>query len=114
VYEQLDTVCGLLRRQHGHRDWKVVKRIERDNDDDPAADALNAFTSRMVVEVKVNIDEISERREIPPETLLLKLQEWNERGIIELRKPNVVTNFRALKPLPSAEADVKLLVPVIY
>lgn len=45
---------------------------------------------------------------------MAKLEEWHDKGIIELKKTNTKAVFRISKHLPATAADIKLLVPIVY
>lgn len=73
-----------------------------------------AATGQLAKNIKLNIDVAAQRHDLPAADIMSKLEEWHDRGVIELERGDAKAVFRVLKPLPTATADIKLLIPVVY
>lgn len=73
-----------------------------------------AASGLMSKDVSLNIDIAAQRHHLAAASVMAKLEDWHDKGIIELQKADAKAVFRVLKHLPSAAPDIKLLVPGVY
>lgn len=62
----------------------------------------------------IDVDQAAQLGHFPRALAVQKLQEWNDRGAIELVPSGVVHRFRILQPLPSSAAAKKTLTAELY
>jgi DNA-binding MarR family transcriptional regulator len=62
----------------------------------------------------VDVDMISDRLGYPREDVVRKLQDWSDKGYVELKPSGVVNRYRIIRPFPREREDRESLISSIY
>lgn len=80
------------------------------NDGSPAASAIVRASVKSSKWTHVALDDLANSTGIPRADLVRKMDEWNERGAIELKKEGVQNIYRLERPLPSTLEEIDKIV----
>jgi superfamily II DNA helicase RecQ len=113
LYAQMELNFGLFRSAgavyakyaYVTKNPNIVK-----NDGSTAASAILKASVRNAKWIHLALDDLANSTGIPRADLVRKLDEWNERGAIELKKEAVQNVYRLERPLPSTPEEIDKIV----
>ena len=62
----------------------------------------------------IDVDTAASRGQFPRSEAVRKLQEWNDRGAIELQPAGVINRFKILKTFPHKEDEKQSIIQAVY
>ncbi|EUC36136.1 hypothetical protein COCCADRAFT_34421 [Bipolaris zeicola 26-R-13] len=80
------------------------------NDTSPAASAIRKAATKASKWTHVALDDLAASSGIDRADLVRKIDEWNERGAIELKKEGVQNTYRLERPLPQSPTEINDIV----
>jgi superfamily II DNA helicase RecQ len=80
------------------------------NDATKTATAIQRASVKSGKWTHVDLGELANLTGIPRADLVRKMDEWNERGVIEVVKEGVQNTYRLERPLPSTPAEIEAIV----
>jgi RecQ family ATP-dependent DNA helicase len=110
IYAQLELQYKLFRAAGAlYTEYKYVIKLPQivSSDASPAACAINRASVKNSKWTHVALDDLANTSGIPRADLVRKVDEWNERGAIQLEKKGVQNMFRLLRPLPTARKELE-------
>jgi hypothetical protein len=109
LYAQMELHFGLFRAA-GSLYSKYMYIVKNPNvvknDGSPAASAILKVSVKSSKWTHVALDDLANSTGIPRADLVRKIDEWNERGAIELKKEGVQNIIRLERPLPSTPKEI--------
>jgi len=118
----LELRFGLLREttpKYGSYSYKSLRPTT--NDTSPAAKAIHtAATSKQKSRKTVNalvhldVDAMARNSGLGRAEIVSKLQEWNDRGLIDLRTKEVINIYRITRAFPPPAAEQKTMLEELY
>lgn len=109
IYAQLELHFKLFRAAgHLYNEYKYISKDPRmmSNDKSNAARAIARASVKASKWTYIALDQLSDTSGIPRADLVRKIDEWNERGYIQLEKKGVQSIFRLERPLPIAQEEI--------
>ncbi|EOA83726.1 uncharacterized protein SETTUDRAFT_118507 [Exserohilum turcica Et28A] len=113
LYAQLELQFKLFRATgalYTKYAYLVKNAAAIQNDKSAAASAIRAVAVKSSKWTHVALDDIASTRSIPRADLVRKLDDWNERGAIELKKEGVQNTYRLERALPSTAEEINDIV----
>jgi hypothetical protein len=113
IYAQLELHYKLFRAAGAlYTDYKYISKSPQvlSNDTSPAARAIKQAAVSSSKWTHVALDDVAHSSGIPRADLVRKIDEWNERGAIQLEKKGVQNTFRLEKPLPTAKGELEAMI----
>jgi hypothetical protein len=91
-----------------YTEYKYITKLPQivSSDGSPAARAISRVAVKSSKWTHVALDDLANTSGIPRADLVRKVDEWNERGAIQLEKKGVQNMFRLLRPLPTARREL--------
>lgn len=114
IFAQLELRFGLIRETTPKYTQYQYKEKQLPKDESPAANAVRQLSKKAKVWTYVNVDSVSNLQGVTRESLISKLNDWNERGFIELETKNVHQIYLVLKPLPKSSEDQSALADKVH
>jgi superfamily II DNA helicase RecQ len=113
LYAQMELNFGLFRAA-GSLYAKYAYIVKNPNivknDGSTAASAILRASVKNAKWIHLALDDLANSTGIPRADLVRKLDEWNERGAIELKKEGVQNIYRLERPLPSTPKEIDKIV----
>jgi superfamily II DNA helicase RecQ len=113
LYAQMELNFGLFRAA-GSLYAKYAYIVKNPNivknDGSTAASAILRASVKNAKWIHLALDDLANSTGIPRADLVRKLDEWNERGAIELKKEGVQNIYRLERPLPSTPEEIDKIV----
>ncbi|KAG9191741.1 hypothetical protein G6011_10475 [Alternaria panax] len=113
LYAQMELNFGLFRSAGAlYAKYSYITKnpnIVR-NDGSPAASAIIGASVKSSKWTHVALDDLANSTSIPRVDLVRKMDDWNERGAIELKKEGVQNIYRLERPLPSTPEEIDEIV----
>ncbi|KAF2850544.1 ATP-dependent DNA helicase [Plenodomus tracheiphilus IPT5] len=110
LFAQMELRFHLFRAAGSMYDrYKYVLKNENVVSNDASAEgkAINKAAVKASKWTHVALNELSESTGLVRQNLVRKLDEWNERGLIQLEKEGVQNIFRLERPLPSSPREIE-------
>ncbi|KAM0713564.1 hypothetical protein Q7P37_010526 [Cladosporium fusiforme] len=114
IFAQLELRFGLVRETTPKYTTYQYKELSLPTDNSPAANAVRQLSKKAKVWTTIDLDKASQLRDVSRESVVSKLNDWNERGFIQLETKNVHQIYLVLKPLPSTLNDRRILADQVY
>lgn len=84
------------------------------NDLSAPAQAIFRHARKKITDHHIDLEDVAAAEHITRADLLYKLLEFNDAGIIDLKSQGVVNVYKVLKPLPSSDDEIEVLVTSIH
>ena len=113
IYAQLDLHFGLFRSTGAqYSTYKYATKDDKalSNDKSPEAQAIMTASAKSTKWKTIALDDLSDASGIERKVLVRKIDDWNDRGLIELKKEGVQNTYRLEKPLPSTREEIMEIV----
>lgn len=114
IFAQLELRFGLVRETTPKYTTYQYKELSLPKDNSPAANAVRQLSKKAKTWIHIDVDKASQLCEVSRETIVSKLNDWNERGFIQLETKIVHQIYMVLKPLPSTVNDRRILADQVY
>lgn len=115
IYAQLELRFGLLRAttpkytSYSYKELGVLK-----TDSSPAAQAILAVSKKAKTWTSIDSDAAAHWGRLTRSEIIAKLNDWNDRRLIELKAAGVVNIYRVLKGLPTTAAEKQKITDALY
>ncbi|KAF2877279.1 P-loop containing nucleoside triphosphate hydrolase protein [Massariosphaeria phaeospora] len=113
LYAHLELHYKLFRSAGAlYTDYKYKPQNSRliSSDESPSARAIVRASVTKGKWTQVSLDDVATSTGIARMDLVRKMDEWNERGAIELEKRGVLNTYRLEKPLPSDQEEIDIMI----
>jgi superfamily II DNA helicase RecQ len=113
IYAQMELHFKLFRAAgalYSKYKYIVTKPNIVHNDATQTATAIQRASVKSGKWTHVDLGELANSTGIPRADLVRKMDEWNERGVIEVVKEGVQNIYRLERPLPSTPAEIDVIV----
>jgi len=113
LYAQMELNFGLFRSAGAmYAKYSYITKNPNlvKNDGSSAASAIVRASVQSSKWTHVALDDLANSTGIPRTDLVRKMDEWNERGAIELKKEGVQNIYRLERPLPSTPEEIDKIV----
>lgn len=114
IFAQLELRFGLIRETTPKYTQYQYKELNLATDNSPVAEAIRKGARKAKTWTHVDVDSISKKDNLSRESIVSRLNDWNERGFIQLETKNVHQIYLVLKPLPSTGQDRQALSDKVY
>ena len=105
---------GLLRETTPKYTQYQYKEIPLPADNTPAGDSIRRASKKAKTWVHIDVDTASRVRDVPRGGIIAKLNDWDERGYIQLDAKGVQNVYFVQKTLPSTVQDRHALADSVY
>lgn len=115
IFAQLELRFGLLREttpKYTQYQYKELSGVPKDKT--PAADSIRMASKKNRVWTAIDVDAASRIRSLSRAAIVAALNDWNERGYIQLDVKGVQNVYLVQKPLPSTVKDRHTLADSVY
>ncbi|KAF2684259.1 P-loop containing nucleoside triphosphate hydrolase protein [Lentithecium fluviatile CBS 122367] len=112
IYAQLELHFKLFRAAGAlYTEYKYIPELTNTlyNNSSPDGVAINRTAVSGSKWMHVELDDVSYKWDIPRTDLVRKINEWKERGVIELVKGGVHNKYRLEKPLPATPEELDMI-----
>ena len=89
IFAQLELRFGIIRETTPKYTQYQYKEKQLPRDDSTAANAVRQLSMKRKVWTLVNVDDVSRLQGVSRDSVISKLNAWNEQGFIELETKNV-------------------------
>ena len=113
IYAQLELHYKLFRAAGAlYTEYKYISKLPQvlSSDTSPAANVINQAAVRSSKWTHIALDDLANTSGLPRVDLVRKVDEWNERGAIQLEKKGVQNIFRLEKQLPTAPGELEAMI----
>lgn len=114
IFAQLELRFGIIRETTPKYTQYQYKEKQLPRDDSTAANAVRQVSMKRKVWTLVNVDDVSRLQGVSRDSVISKLNAWNEQGFIELETKNVHQIYLVLKPLPKGTEDQNALADKVH
>ncbi|KAF1946933.1 ATP-dependent DNA helicase [Clathrospora elynae] len=114
LYAQMELKFKLFRAAgaiYNNYKYSVKDANALSRDASPAASAIKKAPGKKGPKwTQIALEELAKSTRIPRADLVRKLDEWNDRGTIQLEKQGVENTFRLERPLPSTPKEIDAII----
>ena len=114
IFAQLELRFGLIRETTPKYTNYSYKELSLPADNTPAGESIRKASKVAKVWTHIDVDAASRVKNVPRGTIIAKLNDWNERGYIQLDAKGVENVYLVLKPLPTSVQDRNALADSVY
>ena len=114
IFAQLELRFGLIRETTPKYTQYQYKELRLPTDNTPAAESIRKASKKAKTWIHIDVDAASRIKSVPRGTIIAKLNDWNERGYIQLDAKGVENVYLVLKPLPASIQDRNALADSVY
>jgi hypothetical protein len=114
IFAQLELRFGLLRETTPKYTQYQYKELALPSDNTPAGESIRKASKKAKAWTHIDVDTASRIRQVPRGTIIAKLNDWNERGYIQLDAKGVENVYLVLKPLPTTVQERNSLADSVY
>jgi len=114
IFAQLELRFGLIRETTPKYTLYQYKELSLPADNTPAGESIRKASKKAKVWTHIDVDAASRVKDVPRGTIIAKLNDWNERGYIQLDAKGVENVYLVLKALPTSIQDRNALADSVY
>lgn len=114
ILAQLELRFGLIRETTAKYNSYQYKELNLPLERSPVGESIRKASKKAKVWTHIDVDTASRSSGLPRSTVVAKLNDWNERGYIQLEVKGVENVYGVLKPLPSTVQDRNALADSVY
>lgn len=114
IFAQLELRFGLIRETTPKYTQYQYKELSLPVDNTPAGESIRKASKKAKTWTHIDVDAASRVKNVPRGTIIAKLNDWNERGYIQLDAKGVENVYLVLKPLPTSVQDRNTLADSVY
>ncbi|GAB7365284.1 hypothetical protein MBLNU230_g6365t1 [Neophaeotheca triangularis] len=117
VYAQLELDFGLLRAvtpKYTSYEYKVLSPVRVESDKSGIGTAVRRHARKAITNTHVDVDAVTLSAHISRNDVITKLNEWHDRGLIDLKASGVVNVYRVAKPFPLTPEAKQSVVDDLY
>lgn len=114
IFAQLELRFGLIRETTAKYTTYQYKELNLAAEQTPAGESIRKAARKAKVWTYIDVDTASRSSGLPRSTIVAKLNDWNERGYIQLEAKGVENVYMVLKPLPSTVQERNALADSVY
>jgi hypothetical protein len=114
IFAQLELRFGLIRETTPKYTQYQYKELSLPADNTPAGESIRKASKKAKTWTHIDVDAASRVKNVPRGTIIAKLNDWNERGYIQLDAKGVENVYLVLKPLPTSVQDRNALADSVY
>lgn len=105
---------GLIRETTPKYTQYQYKELSLQADNTPAGESIRKASKKAKTWTHIDVDAASRVKNVPRGTIIAKLNDWNERGYIQLDAKGVENVYLILKPLPTSVQERNALADSVY
>lgn len=119
IYAQLELSYDLIRAttpvytKYTYKQGQSYSNVTGE-DRSLAASAIKGASKKAKIWISVDVDAASVRGKTSRESIIRKLNDWNEAGVIELKPGGVLNVYKIVNPLPTKPEAIEKLVSSLY
>lgn len=114
ILAQLELRFGLIRETTAKYNSYQYKELNLPLERSPVGESIRKASKKAKVWTHIDVDTASRSSGLPRSTVVAKLNDWNERGYIQLEVKGIENVYSVLKPLPSTVQDRNALADSVY
>lgn len=114
IFAQLELRFGLIRETTPKYTAYQYKELNIPTDNTPAGESIRKASRKAKTWTQIDVDAASRIKGIPRGSIIAKLNDWNERGYIQLDAKGVENVYIVLKPLPTSVQDRNTFADSVY
>jgi hypothetical protein len=114
IFAQLELRFGLLRETTPKYTNYQYKELRQPADNTPAGESIRKASKKAKTWTHIDVDVATQIKGVPRQTIIAKLNDWNERSYIKLDAKGVENVYLVLKPLPTTVQDCNALADSVY
>lgn len=114
IFAQLELRFGLIRETTPKYTQYQYKELALPADNTPAGESIRKASKKAKTWTHIDVDAASRVNNVPRGTIIAKLNDWNERGYIQLDAKGVENVYLVLKPLPTSVQERNALADSVY
>lgn len=114
IFAQLELRFGLIRETTPKYTQYQYKELSLPADNTPAGESIRKASKKAKTWTHIDVDAASRVKNVPRGTIIAKLNDWNERGYIQLDAKGVENVYLVLKTLPASVQERNALADSVY